>query len=75
MKRLLLSASVAILLALSTTACKKDYHCDCKDNGTGDTFESTTYQNTRLVDAQRNCKDRQSFWQNGVKPATECTIL
>jgi hypothetical protein len=74
MKKLVLAASAIVILGMSS--CKKDYTCDCKETtGSGTTFESTNYPNTRLVDARENCKDRQSFWQNGPRPNTECTIL
>lgn len=73
MKKLVLAA--AVLVTLSMSSCKKDYNCDCKDTNTGIQFERTTYPNTGLVDARNNCKDRQSFWQNTTRPATECTIL
>ena len=73
MKKLLVAASIVI--ALGMTSCKKDYNCDCKDSNTGVKFETTTYPNTGLIDAQKACKDRQSFWQNTAKPATVCTIL
>ena len=76
MKRLFLSATLAAVFALGMTSCKKDYQCDCKDTtGTGSNFETTTYPNTGLVDAQKACKDRQSFWQNTSHPAAQCTIL
>ena len=76
MKRFFLSAALAAVFALGMTSCKKDYHCDCKDTtGTGNTFETTTYPKTGLVDAQKACKDRQSFWQNTSHPAAQCTIL
>jgi len=68
--------AVTVLVALSMSACKKDYNCDCKETtGTQATFETTSYPNTRLVDAQKACKDRQSLWQNTSKPNTVCTIL
>ncbi len=73
MKKLLVAASIVI--ALGMTSCKKDYVCDCKDSTTGTSFDKTTYPNTGLVDAQKACKDRQSFWQNGAKPSASCTIL
>ena len=73
MKKLLVAASIVI--ALGMTSCKKDYNCDCRDTGTGKVFETTQYPNTGLIDARNACKDRQSFWQNTAKPATECTIL
>jgi len=76
MKKFLSATAFAILVALSLTSCKKDYHCDCKDTtGSGTTFETTTYPNTGLVDAQKACKDRQSFWQNTSHPAAQCTII
>jgi hypothetical protein len=75
MKNKLVVAAATILVALSMVSCKKDYNCDCKDTNTGERFETTNYPNTGLVDAQKACKDRQSFWQNTTKPATQCTIL
>lgn len=76
MKRLFFSTAVAAVLTLGMSSCKKDYHCDCKDTtGSGSTFETTTYPNTGLVDAQKACKDRQSVWQNTTHPAAQCTIL
>ncbi len=75
MKQLFFSIATATVLMVSMSSCKKDYDCECKDTNTGATFETTTYPNTGLVDAQKACKDRQSFWQNGAKPATQCTIL
>lgn len=73
MKKFVLAS--VVLVALSMTSCKKDYNCDCKDTTTGDRFETTTYPNTGLVDAQKACKDRQSLWQNTSHPAAQCTIL
>lgn len=73
MKKLVLA--VAVLVTLSMSSCKKDYVCDCKDSTTSVQFETTTYPNTSLIDAQKGCKDRQSFWQNTTKPAALCTIL
>jgi hypothetical protein len=75
MKRLLFSTAVAAVLTLGMSSCKKDYVCDCKDSTTSVQFETTQYPNTGLVDAQKACKDRQSFWQNSTKPAAVCTIL
>lgn len=76
MKKLFFSASLATVLAFGMTSCKKDYDCECKETtGSGNTFETTSYPNTRIVDARKACKDRQSFWQNTTKPNTECTIL
>jgi len=72
MKRLFFSVTVATVLALGTSSCKKDYDCECVD---GSTIETTTYPNTGLVDARNACKDRQSFWQNTTHPGAECTIL
>lgn len=74
MKKLALAA--VVFMALGMTSCRKDYNCSCKEKSGGVEFESTPYPSTSLVDARKNCKDRQSFWQNsGAKPAAECTIL
>ena len=76
MKRLFFSVVILATFAISMTSCKKDYHCDCVDTtGNGSAFETTTYPNTGLVDAQKACKDRQSVWQNTTHPAAQCTIL
>jgi hypothetical protein len=75
MKKLFFSTAVAAVLTLSMSSCKKDYVCDCKDSTTSEQFETTSYPNTKLIDAQKACKDRQSVWQNTTKPSAVCTIL
>jgi hypothetical protein len=72
MKTLFVAASIAI--ALGMTSCKKDYTCECTDSN-GTTFDTQTYPRTGLVDARRQCKDRQSYWANTTTPSAECTIL
>ena len=75
MKRLFLSATLATVLAFGMTSCKKDYTCDCKNSQTGDHIASNPLPNTRLVDARKACKDRQSALQNTTQPSASCTIL
>ena len=75
MKKAILLAGVLLVVGTSMTSCKKDYVCDCKDSTTSEQFETTSYPNTKLIDAQKACKDRQSVWQNTTKPAAVCTIL
>jgi len=72
MKKLIILTGVLIVMSLSS--CVKDYTCTCTDS-TGNKVDVQNYPRTGLVDAQKACKDRQSFWQNTTVPSAQCKIL
>lgn len=61
MKKLLLFAVVGI--ALSTTSCKKDWICECRDTTTGDVYEYEI-PNSRRPEASVSCDFVEGFGED-----------